>query len=181
MKESENSEMALINAVLAQIREHRHSKSSELLAQALWSACTMDSGPSLLAVSANLDEKNARLFARLARITDEPDYSNLAQSSAFHELQEMMGYGKTYHDVELNTHGRRIEVYAVDSPGPGQIHFEWRLLERGQVEHDSKDLRYRNPDIALRDALLHVYGLPRDLDQALLDRPNGRRSVELAS
>ena len=152
---SENREMKLINEVLAQIREHRHSKSSELLGRALWSACTMDSGPSLLAVSANLDEKNARLFARLARITDEPDYSNLAQSSAFHELQEMMGYGKIYHDVELSR-SRRIEVYGDGANGS----YEYRIMRDGQIEHDTRDEGYGNPDLALRDALIHVYGLP---------------------
>ena len=157
----EHLEMELINDVMAYVRENPYSKSGELMGRALWSACTMVSGPSLLAASVHLDYRNARLFERLARITEEPDFNNTAQSRAMDELRELMGYGKTIHSVKLHS-GRRIEVYA------GQAAFEWRLVDvlgGGKIEYDSEDRRYRNPDLALRDALLHVYGQPREHDR----------------
>jgi len=61
-----------------------------------------------------------------------------------------------------------IEVYGDGSMGS----YEWRLMKRGQVEHDTRDMGYGNPDIALRDALLYVYGPPDELEQ--LDRAIGR-------
>ena len=79
--------------------------------------------------------------------------------------------------LKLGTQDPVIEVYGLPEDG----WYEWRIMRDGQIEHDTRQAGYGNPDIALRDALIHVYGLPRDLDQALADRPSGRRSVELAS
>ncbi len=81
--------MKVIDEVLAQIEEHRYARSSEVLAHALVSACTRTDGPSLLSVSASLDDRNFRLFCRLARITHERDYSNTAQANAVRALDRL--------------------------------------------------------------------------------------------
>ena len=165
----EHLEMKLINDVMAYVRENPHSKTGKLMAEALWSACTMVSGPSLLAASVHLDYRNSRLFARLARITEEPDFNNVAQDRAMDELRERMGYGKTYHSIPIDAGSdARIEVYGDGSMG----WYEWRLMKRGQIEHDTRQAGYGNPDVALRDALCYVYGPPDELEQ--LDQAIGR-------
>ncbi|MEH8186692.1 hypothetical protein Q7I35_13165 [Aeromonas allosaccharophila] len=62
---------------------------SRVLAAALASACNTHYAVSLLDVSARLDENSMRLVARLARITQEPDYSNDAQDQALQRLRAL--------------------------------------------------------------------------------------------
>lgn len=47
--------------------------------------------------------------------------------------------------------GGVIEVYGLPDMGA----YEWRILERGAVIHDTRDAGYGSPSIALRDALNH--------------------------
>ena len=77
---------------------------------------------------------------------------------------------EVYHRIEtgltLGTQDPVIEVYGDGSMG----WYEWRLIKRGQIEHDTRDMGYGNPDVALRDALIHVYGPPdviHELDRAI--------------
>ena len=83
--------MEIIDQVLAIIEEHKHSGSSEILAQALASACNKQYSVSLLAVSTSLDRNNKELIDRLVRIAQEPDYSNEAQDLALNRLRAL-GY-----------------------------------------------------------------------------------------
>ena len=81
--------MKIINEILAIISEHPRTGSSRVLAAALASACNTHYAVSLLDVSARLDENSMRLVARLARITQEPDYSNDAQDQALQRLRAL--------------------------------------------------------------------------------------------
>ena len=81
--------MKIINEILAIISEHPRTGSSRVLAAALASACNSHYAVSLLDVSARLDENSMRLVARLARITQEPDYSNDAQDQALQRLRAL--------------------------------------------------------------------------------------------
>ena len=81
--------MKIINEILAIISEHPRTGSSRVLAAALASACNTQYTVSLLDVSARLDENSMRLVARLARITQEPDYSNDAQDQALQRLRAL--------------------------------------------------------------------------------------------
>lgn len=83
--------MEIFNQVFEIIEEHKHSGSSEILAQAMASSCSKNYGVSLLAVSTSLDRKNKELIDRLARITQEADYSNASQDLALQKLR-MLGY-----------------------------------------------------------------------------------------
>ncbi len=44
-----------------------------------------------------------------------------------------------------------IEVYGHRDMGA----YEYRILERGEIIHDSRDAGYGSPAVALRDALIH--------------------------
>lgn len=79
--------MKIINEILAIISEHPRTGSSRVLAAALASACNSHYVVSLLDVSVRLDESGRRLVERLARITQEPDYSNAAQDKALERLR----------------------------------------------------------------------------------------------
>ncbi|HDQ0554746.1 TPA: hypothetical protein P7S37_001567 [Escherichia coli] len=81
--------MKILNEILALIVEHPRTGSSRMLAAALASACNTHYAVSLLDVSARLDENSMRLVARLARITQEPDYSNDAQDQALQRLRAL--------------------------------------------------------------------------------------------
>ena len=81
--------MKILNEILALIVEHPRTGSSRVLAAALASACNTHYAVSLLVVSARLDENSMRLVARLARITQEPDYSNDAQDQALQRLRAL--------------------------------------------------------------------------------------------
>lgn len=81
--------MKILNEILAIISEHPRTGSSRVLAAALASACNTHYAVSLLDVSARLDENSMRLVARLARITQEPDYSNDAQDQALQRLRAL--------------------------------------------------------------------------------------------
>ncbi|MEH8161433.1 MULTISPECIES: hypothetical protein [Aeromonas] len=81
--------MKILNEILALIVEHPRTGSSRVLAAALASACNTHYAVSLLDVSARLDENSMRLVARLARITQEPDYSNNAQDQALQRLRAL--------------------------------------------------------------------------------------------
>ena len=81
--------MKIINEILAIISEHPRTGSSRVLAAALASACNTHYAVSLLDVSARLDESGRRLVERLARITQEPDYSNAAQDKALQRLRAL--------------------------------------------------------------------------------------------
>ncbi|MGE6136005.1 hypothetical protein [Aeromonas caviae] len=81
--------MKVLNEILAIIKEHPQTKSSGVLAAALASACNTSYSASLLDVSASLDDNGKRLIDRLARITQEPDYSNSAQDQALHQLRAL--------------------------------------------------------------------------------------------
>ncbi|MGZ9625937.1 hypothetical protein AAGU31_13000 [Aeromonas dhakensis] len=81
--------MKILNEILALIVEHPRTGSSRVLVAALASACNTHYAVSLLDVSARLDENSMRLVARLARITQEPDYSNDAQDQALQRLRAL--------------------------------------------------------------------------------------------
>ncbi len=81
--------MKILNEILAIIAEHPRTGSSSVLAAALASACNTHYAVSLLDVSARLDENGRRLVERLARITQEPDYSNNAQDQALQRLRAL--------------------------------------------------------------------------------------------
>lgn len=81
--------MKILNEILAILSEHPRTGSSRVLAAALASACNTHYAVSLLDVSARLDENGRRLVERLARITQEPDYSNNAQDQALQRLRAL--------------------------------------------------------------------------------------------
>ena len=81
--------MKVLNEILAIIKEHPQTKSSGVLAAAMASACNASYAVSLLDVSASLDDNGKRLVDRLARITEESDYSNGAQDEALHQLRAL--------------------------------------------------------------------------------------------
>lgn len=81
--------MKILNEILALIAEHPRTGSSRVLAAALASACNTQYTVSLLDVSVRLDENSRRLVERLARITQEPDYSNYAQDQAIQRLRAL--------------------------------------------------------------------------------------------
>ena len=80
--------MKLIDEILSRINDNRGSRSSEIIALALASACNSGYTVSLLDVAVNLDARGKQLVQRLANITHEPDYCNTAQSNAVHQLKE---------------------------------------------------------------------------------------------
>ncbi|WP_081100778.1 hypothetical protein [Aeromonas salmonicida] len=81
--------MKILNEILAIISEHPRTGSSRVLAAALASACNTQYTVSLLDVSVRLDESGWRLVERLARITQEPDYSNYAQDKTLERLRAL--------------------------------------------------------------------------------------------
>jgi len=65
---------------------------------------------------------------------------------------------KTYYDIEVDFGpGARIEVVGEGQDG----HYEWRLIREGSQTVETT-LGYGSPEIALRDGLCFVYGLPTD-------------------
>jgi len=73
--------MEILNEIYNQIEEHRFSKSSELIAQAVLSACNSGyDAPSFISLSASLDNTNKQRMYRLINISGESDYNNYAQS-----------------------------------------------------------------------------------------------------
>ncbi|ATL92707.1 hypothetical protein CK911_07750 [Aeromonas sp. CU5] len=81
--------MKILNEILAIISEHPRTGSGRVLAAALASACNTQYTVSLLDVSVRLDENGRRLVERLARITQEPDYSNDSQDQALQRLRAL--------------------------------------------------------------------------------------------
>ncbi|HHQ4453604.1 hypothetical protein V6S06_13495 [Aeromonas hydrophila] len=79
--------MKILNEIFAMIEGHPQTGSSGVLAAAMASACNTHYAVSLLDVSATLDVNGRRLVDRLARITQEPDYSNAAQDQALQRLR----------------------------------------------------------------------------------------------
>ncbi|MGE6266413.1 hypothetical protein ACLH0O_05195 [Aeromonas media] len=81
--------MKVLNEISAIIEEHPHTGSSGVLAAALASVCNSHYVVSLLDVSAGFDDNGRRLVDRLARITQEPDYSNDAQDQLLQRLRAL--------------------------------------------------------------------------------------------
>ncbi|MFQ2339206.1 hypothetical protein [Aeromonas dhakensis] len=79
--------MKILNEIFAMIESHPQTGSSGVLAAAMASACNAHYAVSLLDVSVKLDDNGRRLVDRLARITQESDYSNAAQDKALHRLR----------------------------------------------------------------------------------------------
>ena len=71
-----------------------------------------------------------------------------------------------YYSISVDSDAK-IEVYGDGANG----WYEWRIMRDGRIEHDTRESGYGNPDIALRDALIHVYGPPEELE---LDHAIGR-------
>lgn len=83
--------MKLINEVLSELDTEyaQDERWGWLLAEALLSSCLRTvSGPNLLGVSVNLNDKQKELFFRLCCITQEPDYSNADQEAATEFLRK---------------------------------------------------------------------------------------------
>lgn len=80
--------MEIINTVIEQINEHPGTRSSQILAAALASACNSRYGVSLLDVSVALDRQNKALIQRLSTISSEGDFSNAAQDGALRWLRD---------------------------------------------------------------------------------------------
>jgi len=79
--------MEILNEIYNQIEEHRFSKSSELIAQAVLSACNSGyDAPSFLSLSASLDDKNRQRMYRLINICRESDFNNDEQSEMIHKV-----------------------------------------------------------------------------------------------
>ena len=87
-------------------------------------------------------------------------------------MSDDQGQTQVYHRIEtgmtLGTPDPIIEVYGDGANG----WYEWRLTSDGKIEQESRDAGYGNPDVALRDALIHVYGPPDVIQE--LDRAIGR-------
>ncbi len=79
--------MKILNEVLAQAEASPDTGSGKVLIAALASACSSRYGVSLIDASVKLDENGKRLFGRLARIAEEPDYSNSAQDRVLDRLR----------------------------------------------------------------------------------------------
>ncbi|PKH88913.1 hypothetical protein [Colwellia sp. Bg11-28] len=80
--------MKLINEVLNKIEELGQSKSADLLANGLASACNSNYKISLLDIAVSLDTSNKKLVKRLSEITQEEDYSNASQDHALTWLRQ---------------------------------------------------------------------------------------------
>ncbi|MEN3760341.1 hypothetical protein [Aeromonas veronii] len=79
--------MKILNEIFAMIESYPQTGSSGVLAAAMASACNAHYAVSLLDVSVKLDYNGRRLVDRLARITQESDYSNAAQDQALQRLR----------------------------------------------------------------------------------------------
>ena len=68
----------------------------------------------------------------------------------------------------------RIVVY-----GDGEMGwYAWQLRRGGQVVQDDPDAGYGSPEVALRDALIEVYGMPQQQElDALMQRGPETRSL----
>ena len=68
----------------------------------------------------------------------------------------------------------RIVVY-----GDGEMGwYAWQLRRGGQVVQDDPDAGYGSPEVALRDALIEVYGMPQQQElDALMQRGQQTRNV----
>jgi len=80
--------MKLINEVLNKIEELGQSRSGDLLAHGLASACNSIYKISLLDISVSLDETNKEFVKRLSEITKEDDYSNASQDHTLRWLRQ---------------------------------------------------------------------------------------------
>lgn len=82
--------MKIIDEVLSTISMHRFSDSSQLMAQALLSACSSRyHAPSCLLASVSLDSKNNARLQRLMRITHEIDFNNTDQDDAIESVLDL--------------------------------------------------------------------------------------------
>jgi uncharacterized membrane protein len=81
--------MEILNKIFEIIEAHPKTSSSGVLAKAMASACNGQYTVSLLDVSVKLDDNGKSLVDRLARIAQEPDYSNTAQDNAIRKLQAL--------------------------------------------------------------------------------------------
>lgn len=81
--------MKILNEIFAMIENHPQTGSSGVLAAAMASACNAHYAVSLLDVSVKLDYNGRKLVDRLARITQESDYSNAAQDQALQRLRAL--------------------------------------------------------------------------------------------
>lgn len=81
--------MEILDKIFEIIEAHPKTSSSGVLAKAMASACNSQYTVSLLDVSAKLDDNGKGLVDRLARIAQEPDYSNAAQDHAIRKLQAL--------------------------------------------------------------------------------------------
>ena len=81
--------MEILNKIFEIIEAHPKTSSSGVLANAMASACNGQYTVALLDVSVNLDDNGKGLVDRLARIAQEPDYSNDAQALAIKKLQAL--------------------------------------------------------------------------------------------
>ncbi|SFG37477.1 hypothetical protein [Neptunomonas qingdaonensis] len=83
--------MRIIDEILKQVKEHKHSRSSEVLAGAVLSACGLPCKAfTLLSVSTRLDAQGKTLVAELMNIAQQPDFSNADQDAAIVKIKELM-------------------------------------------------------------------------------------------
>lgn len=71
--------MESFESIKSTLIEHRYSSSSELLVQAVASACSEEYGVNLCQASYKLDRVNKKRLWELMNITLQPDFSNKAQ------------------------------------------------------------------------------------------------------
>jgi len=83
--------MRVIDEVLKQIEEHKHSRSSEVLAGAVLSACGLPCQAfTLLSASTRLDDHGKTLVSELLSIAQQPDFSNADKDAAIVKITELM-------------------------------------------------------------------------------------------
>ena len=57
---------------------------------------------------------------------------------------------ETLHRIDRPFADGVIEVYTIED---GSASYEWRILDRGAVIYDSREVGYTSPAVALRDAI----------------------------
>lgn len=83
--------MYIIDKVLKKIEENKLSRSAEVLARALLSACGQSCEAfTLLSVSTRLDDDGRTLVVELMNIAQQPDFSNADQDAAIVKIKELM-------------------------------------------------------------------------------------------
>ncbi|WP_026960363.1 hypothetical protein [Aliagarivorans taiwanensis] len=80
--------MVIIDTVISILKEHRHSGSSQLLADALASACSSKYKIAMLDASTRLDGPSKKLVIELMNIAQQPDFSNADQDNALKWLRD---------------------------------------------------------------------------------------------